>query len=836
MRTKHLFYTLALSAAFAACSQEEVVNAPANQLASNSFASYSGEVYNGTISFTKEGEDVDSRMSIVGGTPSWADGDKVGLVWTNADAAIDGKQGTTGSIWTAWPGTNKIFSNTRMTYDATTKDFFMTDGQVFKGMYFAYYPFNEEIQSVQQFKVSQSNVQKQTNSTTETLNQVATDLVWMSQRYEDNEEVMTSATFLYPLTEDNVESGVATNVNIRMKPFSNILDARFLVVDKKADAATSLDPKEVIVKEVILGTRLDGAGTAEAQLFGGLADIPTVAAFDLSQWQGLSGSDFGIPSSGQSGLDGRKLTVNSVNGTTGHYAGEEKVGAVSVTFADEKANAGKTQRVNFMFLPHKNYGNEKQVKQVYEIKVVTDYGYAIIPETAWMKTATNQGGLYVNPNAQDGQVSLTPSYQLKNLTDRIGMQAVRYFNLDIADLIYNDLWVGSTEELCEVLGKWNALGESGELRVFVKQENNFTDFDWCSASKYPEIVEFLADANNDLIIKQGVPKYEMNLTGETHIEDTADDQLHIETPVEQEDGKMTIEGTETINGLDIDEDAELLIPAGATLNSNVVNLEGTTLIETDGTLKSGMMVQNSGKVNIEQNGAITIEGTIAWLMNTGEIVTNGDITAPLIENQGDFRIKTHSNTDADKFTNKGNVYYDEQGVCSKITNDGGRIIATILEGAAANTLADYIIAANAFKCTDLVINKNDFFTTGQWDNSLYNKDLAAFKNVEMKNGVEIVFTKGLKMKNATVTIAEDAVVTWSKGTNVETPVFTIKDVVVDKGATLNVSEISVANKAKTKVKIGSGKTTSIDGIGCFADQTTETITAVDGTSGSIDVK
>ena len=151
-------------------------------------------------------------------------------------------------------------------------------------------------------------------------------------------------------------------------------------------------------------------------------------------------------------------------------------------------------------------------------------------------------------------------------------------------------------------------------------------------------------------------------------------------------------------------------------------------------------------------------------------------------------------------------------------------------------MADYIIAANGFKCTDLVINKNDFFTTGQWDNSLYNKDLTAFKNVEMKNGVEIVLTKGLKMKNATVTIAEDAVVTWSKGTNVETPVFTIKDVVVDKGATLNVSEISVANTAKTKVKIGSGKTTSIDGIDCFADKTTETITAVDGTSGSIDVK
>lgn len=834
MRTKHLFYTLALSAAFAACSQEEVVNAPANQLASNSFAGYSGEVYDGTISFTKEGDGVDSRMSIVGGTPSWADGDKVGLVWTNAEAGI---QGTTGPIWTAWPTTNKIFSNTRMTYDANTKDFFMTDGQVFKGMYFAYYPFNEEIQSVQQFKVSQSNVQEQTNSTTETLNQVATDLVWMSQRYEDNEEVMTPATFLYPLTEDNVESGVATNVNIRMKPFSNILDARFLVVDKKDDAATSLDPKEVVVKEVILGTRLNGAGNPESQLFGGLADIPTVAAFDLSSWQGLDGSDFGIPSSGQSGLDGRKLTVNSVDTTaTGYYTGEQKVGTVSVTFADEKANAGKMQRVNFMFLPHKNYGH---ASQVYEIKVLTDYGYAIIPETAWMKTATNQGGLYVNPNAQDGQVGLTPSYQLKNLTDRIGMQAVRYFNLDIADLIYNDLWVGSTEELCEVLGKWNALGESGELRVFVKQENNFADFDWCADSKYPEIVEFLADANNDLIINQGVPTKEMNLTGETHIEDTAYDQLHIETPVEQEDGKMTIEGTETINGLMIDEDAELLIPAGATLNSMTVELEGTTLIETDGTLKSGIMVQNSGKVNIEQNGAITIEGTIAWLMNTGEIVTNGDITAPLIENQGDFRIKTHSNTDADKFTNKGNVYYDEQGVCSKITNDyanGGRIIATILEGAEANTLADYIIAANAFKCTDLVINKNDFFTTGQWDTSLYNKDLAAFKNVEMKDGVEIVFTKGLKMKNATVTIAEDAVVTWSKGVNVETPVFTINYVVVDKGATLNVSEISVANKAKTKVKIGSGKTTSINGIVCFDEQKTETITADDGTSGSIDVK
>lgn len=869
MRTKHLFYTLALSAAFAACSQEEIVNAPVNQLADSSFANYSGEVFEGNITFTKDGEAVDSRMAIENGTPSWADGDKVGLVWTNAEAGIWDKAEArvNNNPWTAWPTTNKIFSNTRMTYDANTKDFFMTDGQVFKGMYFAYYPFNEEIQSVQQFKVAQSNVQEQTNITTETLNQVATDLVWMSQRYEDNEEVMTPATFLYPLTEDNVESGVAKNVNIRMKPFSNILDARFLVVDEKDAANTSVDPKEVVVKKVILGTRLDGAGAAESQVFGGLADIPTVAAFALNEWQGLNGSDFGIPSSGQSGLDGRKLTVNSVNEpANGFYVGESKVGAVTVSIANEAANAGKTQRVNFMFLPHKNSGYEKQV---YEIKVLTDYGWAVIPETEWMKTATNQGGLYVNPNAQPGQVGLTPSYQLKNLTDRIGMQAVRYFNLDIADLVYNDIEVSNMEELTAALKKWNDLAEDGEFRVIVTKENNFENFDWSSESSNEEIREFIAD--EDVLVVMGKP---MNLSGTTTLNDVAHDDceghLEITVGVTQTEGEMNVLADEDLPyltveagaALNVEEDATLttddnanlrgeavidgtlkqILPYASVTNSGTLTVNGTIDAQTFATLNnSTAAVASTGKIKaagyvnivggeleIAQNGVVEAENmVISPTVYPGPteypalVKTNGIINvAGKLENnaKGVFRIKTFSETNVNEFKNAGKIYYDEQGKKFKYTNvDGGKSIATIQSGDnAANTLADYIINANEFKCTDLVINPNDHLTTGQWDNSLNDKNFG-FKTVVMNDGVTIQFNKNLNMSKATVEIPADATVEWKKGDNLNTPEFTIYKLAVNSGSTLNVSDIYVVNAKKTDVNFGNeGKTVTINGMSCFA--------------------
>ena len=254
----------------------------------NDFAQYVGVPYEGEIGFSK-GDDAQTRMVLDDDLAfQWQEGDEVGLVWMNSDAIsyelshysylneskeiqdwIQKEYGLYSKyeekvksgeviprddsyVWGLWPTNWKTFSNTRMTYDGTT--WHMTDGQVYKGMYMAYFPLDESRQSTSKFTVTQNAEQAQ-NATTYTNAEDAKNtisnhilstvpgegLVWISENDGDvsTDGATQHSSFLYRLSEQNIESGKADKINIRMRPFSDILDLRINIHEGDMDAAVA---------------------------------------------------------------------------------------------------------------------------------------------------------------------------------------------------------------------------------------------------------------------------------------------------------------------------------------------------------------------------------------------------------------------------------------------------------------------------------------------------------------------------------------------------------------------------------------------------------------------
>lgn len=132
MKTKHLFYTLALSAAFAACSQEEIVS---QQDIVKEDLGYRPVVEDVTFSFA----DAQSRATIANwGTFNFEEGDKVGValvdVVNNASKSdpIERYNLLTNSI-----NTNYIFT-------AGADGSFSSEASMVEGNYVFYFPYSEQ--------------------------------------------------------------------------------------------------------------------------------------------------------------------------------------------------------------------------------------------------------------------------------------------------------------------------------------------------------------------------------------------------------------------------------------------------------------------------------------------------------------------------------------------------------------------------------------------------------------------------------------------------------------------------------------------------------------------
>lgn len=132
MRTKHLLAALALPLAFAACTNEELI--PTEQAQAPVVGS---KLVSKGMTLNVVG-DPSTRMSEEGGVAKWDNGDKIGLGWFST-SATDIKTDQLAS-WADLSALTDfdIYANHLMTYNNGT---FSTEGDIYEGGYFAYYPF-----------------------------------------------------------------------------------------------------------------------------------------------------------------------------------------------------------------------------------------------------------------------------------------------------------------------------------------------------------------------------------------------------------------------------------------------------------------------------------------------------------------------------------------------------------------------------------------------------------------------------------------------------------------------------------------------------------------------
>ena len=875
--------------AFAACSQEELVNNP--NVTPEPAQEWQGVevVENTQFSISKDDEGALTRMATTDGVIGWEEGDEVGLVWLNAKAISDNYTRGMFSFSDWYPTTPLHYSNTRITHDGNSI-FSMEDGQLYAGQYIAYHPYDADMKQVGEFTLKQDSAQQQNTSAVvddAAYDYLAKNMNWLSRSASNK---TGKSSFLYHI--DANKAGLVKTIHIPMRRYSNIFEARF--TDNGGNKSSiewkdlTITQIELIAENEIFPTKTrfhfnEDLGNGEYELTHTLRGYVPVESTEkdnngnaIVKWENdaIGYESKFVVGLQQVGPTNKLPALQKNDATTGGekwYENDEYAKSILLNIENPAivGDNATAQRAMFLLLPTAvaELAEDKNAAPVgaLSIKITTDYGYIIIPESEWKSyigedpdpvvNGTNWGSQYM---FQDFAGLVESGKTATELLSLIGQKITRFVPVNTDNLVYNDIAVNSMDELLAAIDKWNKLGATGEFRVHVtKNNNNFKDFNW-STSSYAQINTFLNDGDNlkisvDLGTDNNGNLLPMNLSGATTLNDLdTRNSLTIEGAVKQADGTMTVLNDEVINNLIVAKNATLVVDEGEKLSGNTVELNGNSTINgslaynavknrakadvngtisaqtvynsnsgtvmniaTKGKVEATKWVKNDGEMNLAQNSLVTTPEFI----NNKLITTNGKIDADTFNNspEGDYHMKTFSETEVGTFTNEGEIYYDEQGASFKYTNvNGGKSIATVLEGAEPNTLADYILNANKFKCTDLIINPNDYFTTDQWDNSLNEVNLN-FKNVRMNDGVTIKFNKDLSMKSALVTITEDATVVWERGATVDNPVFTISGVVVEPRATLKVSDVLVVNGKKTVVEIDGG-TTTIDGMHWFAQK------------------
>lgn len=829
---KHLFYTLAVAALLGACSQDDFqvpVNAGEEGL-KNDFAQYVGVPYEGEIGFSK-GDDAQTRMVLDNDLAfQWQKDDKVGLVWLNSNAISDAlsnydhtkesqeiqdwiqkeyglyptyktKVGNgeviprdDSYVWGLWPTDWKTFSNTRMTYDGTK--WHMTDGQVYKGMYMAYFPFDESRQSTSKFTVAQDAVQTQ-NATTyanaaEASSTIANHilstvpgegLVWISQNdgKVSPDGTTQHSSFLYKLAEQDVESGTADKVNIKMRPFSDILDLRITLDEGTMDPAVA---KGIEIESVELIAKDNNGNNVNK--------FPTKASFSMDYWggDGEQNSVWGTPSQ----LDGPYYytwNVGAKNVNALKYTFEEaaKSSTVTTNIKYPAANNGNEQRVQLMLLPwyYADAATALAEETNFVVRVNTNYGSIELPEeTKWYYRKPGDTGLVVNPKDDPeafGKVSDIATKALAYTLSYIGQRATRYISFEASDLKYNGIDVCDTESLIEAITKWNQLGEkNGTFYVKQTKDCTFENLIWnntsdnvvvktqeMAAANQPDSEDIVLGAANEAIVTflangntLNVYAYDgsVNLGGNSAI--ATGNIEFISSMTLEEDGKLGITTDITLeNGLNTKAGSELYVSnesaAKLTLGENGDAMTGSSTWYGDLYLYQAGNILLDRYTTVDNYGTMHINGH--FLLNGGAKLNNNvDATT---EAEGDVRLYAYAELNGSQdvkgitvtqFNNNSTINYVDMlrpevgfwGSNPKLTYaNNGTVIAEITQENQANHAAAYLNAANDFGATVLLI-KNATISKGEWNNL---SALDSFEKVTLTNATWNVF-KAINLENA----------------------------------------------------------------------------------------
>ena len=874
---KHLFYTLAVAALLGACSQDDF-QVPANvgeEGLNNDFAQYVGVPYEGEIGFSK-GDDAQTRMVLDDDLAfQWQEGDEVGLVWMNSDAISNGltyydvsKESVevgdrikkeygndvdsyvagvqSGDIipyddsyvWGLWPTNWKTFSNTRMTYDGTT--WHMTDGQVYKGMYMAYFPLDESRQSTSKFTVTQNAEQAQ-NATTYTNAEDAKNtisnhilstvpgegLVWIS---ENDGDVSTGgatqhSSFLYRLSEQNIESGKADKINIRMRPFSDIFDLRINIHAGTMDAAVA---KNIKVTSVELKAQNDQGKEVDK--------FPTEASFSMNAWGSDSNPNgvYGTPSQ----LDGPYYYTWNVSGTnnTTKYVPAGLTSKVKTTINNPAANNGTQQRVQMMLLPW-NYANASAAlgeDTKFVVRVNTNYGYIDLPEDeVWYYRKPGDSGLVVNPKDDPeafGKVSDIETKALAYALSYIGQRATRYVSFDASELHYNDIDVCNTESLIEAITKWNQLGEkNGIFNVRQTDGCTFENLIWnntsdnvvvktqeMAAANQPDSEDIVLGAANEAIVTflangntLNVYAYDgsVNLGGNSAI--ATGNIKFISSMTLEEGGKLGITTGITLeNGLNTEAGSELYVSNESTASLTLG--ENTNATTGSSTWYGDLYLYQAGNILLDRYTTVDNYGTMHinghFLLNGAAKLNNNVDAATGAE--GDVKLYAYAELNGSKdvtgitatqFNNNSTIHYVDMlrsevgfwGSDPKLTYKNNRVvIAEITQENQANHAAAYLNAANDFGATDLLI-ANATISKGEWNNL---SALDSFERVTLTNATWNVF-KAINLKNAKCQINGKVSII---GHNQEAS-FTIEWFILNAGSNLTVDDIPVHEATLTKM-------------------------------------
>lgn len=875
---KHVFYTLAVAALLGACSQEDF-QTPAEMNGGdvkNSFEQYVGVPFEGEIGFSK-GSDAQTRVGMNKELDwEWRVGDQVGLVWLNSDAIsgaiqtydakkeskeiqkiIANKYGVDAQgnyttynnlvkngdvvpyddsyVWGLWPGNWRTFSNTRMTY-TENEEWHMTDGQIYKGMYMAYFPYDETRQSTSKFTVAQDNVQTQ-NATTyansadaeKTIsNHIVSQkpgegMVWISQN--DGEATANGSSqyssLVYKLAAQDVESGTADVVNIRMRPFSDILDMRILVQNGEMDEALA---KLIEIQSVSVVSKENGKEVAK---------FPTKASFSMNEWgnDNIKNGVWGTPSQ----LDGPYYYTWNVKGTNRNnlkYVPGDKKTRVTTNISNEgqAANNGNWQRVQMMLLPwmHADEKTALNDKTEFSIIVYTDYGYIEIPEAEWQYRKPGSTGIIVNgyEPSQYNYVKAGTNKSLAYALSYIGQRATRYINFDASDLIYNNVDVCSTEDLITAIAKWNALGKkNGTFCVYqTSADCTFDNLIWnntadqvvvktqqLAAANQPDGEDLVLGSANDVILtflangntlRVNSRATNVNLGGNSAIAGAAD-KIVFEKPVMlKSEGKLGIT-TDVIlkNGLNTEDGSELYVSNDAaaklTLGENSDDKTGSS------TWNGDLYLYQAGNILLDRYTTVTNYGDMHinghFLLNGGATLNNN--IDPLTGAEGHVYLYAYAElngspavggVDLTKFTNNSTIHYVDmlretagfwnENVRKLTYGKNGTVIAEITEENQGNHAAAYLNKANEFGANLLIIS-NANISEGEWNNL---GTLNSFKEVRLTNTTWNIF-KPVSLPNATCYINGKVSLI---GNNQEAQI-TVDRIWLETGSTLTVTNLPV---------------------------------------------
>lgn len=901
MKTKRLLPILTMAAMVASCSQEEFImpeNANEN-LVENGFSQYVGVPFEGEVSFSK-GDDAETRMGLTESLNyKFVDGDKVGLVWLNSDAistAISnydvmkeseeikndlitrkivyanatgqsnpdmkwdaeytyneynnlfrtGSQTPVKSsyVWTSWPGSTwKIFSNTRMTFEEASNNWHMTDGQIFKGLYIAYYPYNQAIQSTQKFRVEQLAKQDQQTANPSDENygyasHILKDMVWVSQetgqKYNEGSANRQDATFVYALT-DNYENDVEQPyaVNIKMRPFSNILDTRIYITED--DKVSEIDAAKIKIESVELRA-MKGGVLAEA--------FPTKGAFQFGNW-GKSIDDFGVYGEAYDRTEPKLYTWNTKVSNDNKYVGEDLVNTITTNILDSAPNNGKEQRVQLMLLPGDKKTTYEKDQFEYVLRINTDYGYIDVPEyDHWFRAADTSQGVVINPaEGETSGTKLITSTDLGNtmseMMTMIGVRKTRGVNVKASELIFNDRKVCTIDQLMDEMRKWNELSyKNNTFNVYANGCDYITldNFVWTSGesvSLTPTELDLKNQPNGEAI--EYTENRSLNEKAYADIIKTFinnGNRLEFKSPVKLEGScGINIERNAlTGNSQNINFTNGLTIAANATLlltGNQDFNMTSALTTEAD----SKLYVANTNGINLNIQKASTLSGETyvyeqsrltmtAALSNYGKFYLNGKLaSAKNFKNAvtGDLYIYAKANADG-KLTNEGEIYY--ANVADKFTKDnydgeGKGVIATIDKTNKSELGSQYLEKANAFGATILYIDGTDL-NSNEWVN---NTDLTSFEKVNLNNVAINVFND-IKFSNATINV--NGKVTITGYTDGAARSFTAYTFNLAKNAILNVvadgtNDISIQVSVKPTMASG----TTIQGYNYFSTASQE---------------